>query len=353
MKKGIQFIFLLFTIYLLKPIAPILAQQNPLLYANKFILVGDTIYGVKKAADPKSLAILFFLDLQNNQLGWNSTHCGKLYPTYSWDIDRNYWLGEESFQYGSQREQVYQSIRFLAQKEWLEENEFDTIHRYVQKRLAKRDYSSMQEFSFLYLEVFSLSTYKHLISEKFTGISSILHRLWRMDGSPSYFYDWGLQADRSILMPILFQDSLHFYRFKDQAWHSENYEGHEANRANDVWIKELSISVAQQFKDQFRFFLLQGEAYFVADSSTNIYKVIGQSIHKIGTIEKKPDQELQYLLDKDSQKLYFLNALSLNVEEIEKSRFEVLKPGHTLHKAVQKLIVAKEFAMWYRKGIDR
>lgn len=128
-------------------------------------------------------------------------------------------------------------------------------------------------------------------------------------------YQGNCKALKKFPMPILFEDTLHIYHFKDSAWHSPNYQGIEANQANDQWTKEKSILVGKQFNDQFHFFSIQNESYFVANADTSLYKLDGHRIRRIGNIKKQSDQDLNYLLDKDSHKLYFIHALSLDIEE--------------------------------------
>lgn len=319
-------------------------------YARKMILKNKTIYCVKKANNDNYVARLYFFDEKTGKTGWNSTHSGKLYQGYSWDIDGDFWTGETSFKYGPQLEQHYQSITFLTKREWLEINEFDTISSYVKERLSKKELLSTQEYNFLQVEVYSPSTYKHCISENFNSISTFYRRLRFSRFPNSVHHDWALMSNRTILMPILFEDTLHLYRFKNKAWHSPNYQGIEANRANDKWTKEKSIPVEKQFDDQFRYFSIQDESYFVANADTCIYKLDGQRIRRIGTIKKKINQDLNYLLDKDTNKLYFIHALSLDVEEEERSRFAILRPEDPLYVAVQKLIAAKEDPELHKGG---
>jgi len=321
---------------------PAFAQQKHYQFSNKFLLKKDTLFSVKKSTNEKHVANLYFLSTRNGEIGWNSTHSGMLYPNYSWDADDDFWVGENNFKYGPQITQHYRSITFLSKKEWIEINEFDTILAFVKQKLSKKDLLSKEESIFLQFEVYSPSTYKHCITENFNGISSIVSRFWLMDNPKAIFYDWALQSDRTILMPILFEDTLHLYRFKNKAWQSPNYQGIEANRANDKWTKEKSIPVEKQFDDQFRYFSIQDESYFVANADTSLYKLDGQRIRRIGTIKKKINQDLNYLLDKDTHKLYFIHALSLDVEEEERKRFEILKPNDPLYVSVQKLIEAKE-----------
>ena len=151
-------------------------------------------------------------------------------------------------------------------------------------------------------------------------------------------------------MPILYEDTLHIYRFRDSAWHSPNYQGIEANRANDQWTKEKSIPVEKQFNDQFRYFSIQDESYFVANADTCLYKLDGQQMRKIGTIKKKSDQDLNYLLDKDNHKLYFIHANALDIAEEERERFAILRPENFFYIAVQKLIAAKEDPKLHKSG---
>lgn len=247
-------------------------------------------------------------------------------------------------------EQQLRSITFLARKEYLEINEFDTIYRYAKERLSNKKLLSKEEFNFLQLEVYSLSTYKHCVTENFNGIHSFDKRIRFSSHPQSPYYDWALLSDRTFLMPILFEDTLHIYRFKDTAWQSPNYQGIEVNRANDRWTKEKRIPVEKQFDHQFHFFSIQDESYFVANADTSLYKLDGQQMRKIGTIRKKSNQDLNYLLDKDTHKLYFIHAHSLQIEEEERKRFGILRPEDSLYVAVQKLIAAKEDPKLHKSG---
>lgn len=330
--------------------APVFAQQKQEQFSNKFLLKKDTLFAVKKSADEKKVANLFFISTKNGKIGWSSTYSGNLYPNYSWDIDDNFWVGENSLKYGPQMEQHHRSIDFLNKYEWLEINEFDTISRYVKGRLSKKELLPKEEFTFLEFEIYIPSAYKHRISENFSGIYSFYDRI-RFSSHPQIpYYDWALLSNRTFLMPILFEDTLHLYRFKDTAWHSLNYLGVEANRANDRWTKEKSIPVEKQFNDQFRYFSIQDESYFVANADTCLYKLDDSRIHRIGIIKKKTNQDLNYLLDKDTHKLYFIHALALDIEEEERERFAILRQEDSLYVAVQQLLAAKEERKLHKSG---
>jgi hypothetical protein len=329
---------------------PVFAQQKHDQFSNKFLLKKDTLFAVKKPADKKKVANLFFISTKNGKIGWNSTHSGKLYPNYAWDIDDKYWVGERNNKYGVQYEQHSRAITFLAKNEWLVENEFDTIAQYVRNKTLAKNRLSAKEKNYLNFQVFIPSTHKHVVSERFNGISSFYTRRMVARFPPPIRYDWAMLSDHSFLMPILFEDTLHLYRFTNTAWHSPNYQGIEANRANDKWTKEKSIPVEKRFDDQFRYFSIQDESYFVANADTSLYKLDGQQMRKIGTIKKESNQDLNYLLDKDTHKLYFIHALSLDIAEEERERFAILRPGDPLYIAVQKLLAAKEKRKLHKSG---
>lgn len=316
----------------------------------KFIKINQNIYYVKRPFNTNKVGNLYFIDVNSGKITWSSTYSGKLYPNYSWDIDDKYWVGERNNKYGVQYEQHSRAITFLAKNEWLVENEFDTIAQYVRNKTLAKNRLSAKEKNYLNFQVFIPSTHKHVVSERFNGISSFYTRRMVSRFPPPIRYDWAMLSDHSFLMPILFEDTLHIYRFKDSAWHSPNYQGIEANRANDQWTKEKSIPVGKQFKDQFRYFSIQDESYFVANADTSLYKLDGQQMRKIGTIKKKSDQDLNYLLDKDTHKLYFIHAFSLDIEEEERGRFAILRPEDSLYVAVQKLIAAKEDRELHKSG---
>ncbi len=318
--------------------------------SSKFIKINQNIYSVKRPLDSSKVTSLYFLDVNSGKITWSSTYSGKLYPNYAWDIDDKYWVGERNNKYGVQYEQHYRAITFLAKNEWLVQNEFDTIAQYVHNKSLAKNRLSAKEKNYLNFQVFIPSTHKHVVSERFNGISSFYTRRMVARFPPPIRYDWAMLSDHSFLMPILFEDTLHLYRFTNTAWHSPNYQGIEANRANDRWTKEKSILVEKQFNDQFRYFSIQDESYFVANADTCLYKLDDSRIRRIGIIKKESNQDLNYLLDKDTHKLYFIHALALDIDEEERSRFAILRPEDPLYIAVQKLLAAKEERKLHKSG---
>lgn len=324
----------------------LVAQHDPtILHASKFIKLNDQVYAVKKAKDLLKVASLYFVNVASGELTWSSTYSGRLYPNYTWDLEGNYWVGERNSKYGTQYEQHDRAITFLQTQEWLSENEFDTIANYAKlqhQKLKKRDQKKHSPYR--NIGMFVPSTQKHIVSQRFNGISSFYTRRLMHDYPLPIRYDWAMTTNYSFLMPVLFQDSIHFYHFNNNAWQSPDYVGADANGANDKWSKERIVPFKQALNGQFRFFLLQNEAFFLANADTVLYKLDAdkQRMDKVGSIKKKTGQQLNYLMDKDASKLYFINIESLELEEKEKSRFEMLKPTNPLYAIVQKLIAATE-----------
>jgi hypothetical protein len=319
-------------------------------YCPKLIKVENTVYMVKKAQRGNFVPNIFFTSIGNADYKWSGSYSGMLYPAYTWDIDAEFWVGEDNSKSGPQYEQHWREITFLKKAEWLDINEFDTVYNYVQNRLKHKDKLSKEERNFLRYQVYLPSTLKHSISRGFEAVSDFyVRRMLSYDPQP-ILYDWAMCADRTFLMPVLYEDTLHYYRFRDKTWLRDDYQGVEANRPNTKWTKELSVPTDKQIDGQFRFFLIQDESYFLCNSDTVLYKREGLRIRKIGTLKKEENKPLLYLLDKDEHKLYFVNAASLDVETKEQPRFAILKPDDPRYQAVQRLMVARDTPDKRRNG---
>jgi hypothetical protein len=238
----------------------------------------------------------------------------------------------------------------LRKAEWLDINEFDTVYNYVQRRLLEKDKLSEQERNFLRFQVYLPSTLKHSITRRFSGVSDFWNRRTFSRDPQPILYDWAMCPDRTFLMPVLYEDTLHYYRFKDKAWLGADYQGVEANRPNTKWTKELSIPTDKQFDGQFRFFMIQNEHYFLCNSDAVLYKREGLCMRKIGTLKQEENKPPLYLLDKDEHKLFFVNVASLEVETQEQPRFAILKPDDPRYQAIQRLMVARDTPDKRRNG---
>lgn len=326
-------------------------QNTPQIdYCPKLIKVGNTVFMVKKAQRGNFVPNIFFTSIGNADYKWSGSYSGMLYPAYTWDIDSEFWVGERNSKSGPQYEQHWREITFLRKAEWLDINVFDTVYNYVQNRLLQKDKLSKEERNFLRYQVYLPSTLKHSISRGFEAVSDFYVRIMLSREPRIVLYDWAMCADHTFLMPTLYEDTLHFYQFKDKAWLSEDYQGVEANRTNDNWKRMYSVPTDKQMDGQFRFFVLQNEHYFLCNSDTVLYKREGLCIRKIGILKKEENKPLLYLLDKDEHKLFFVNADSLDVEIQERPRFAILKPDDPRYQALQRLMVARDTPDKHRNG---
>lgn len=341
-----------YCIYIFVLVCNILSGQGApkIEFCPKLIKVDNTIYMVKKAQRGNYVPNIFYTSIGKTDYGWNVNYSGMLYPSYSWDIDPEFWVGEDNSKSGPQYEQHWREITFLRKAEWLDVNEFDTVYNYVQNRLLQKDKLSKEERNFLRYQVYLPSTLKYSISRGFEAVSDFFVRIMLSSEPERVVYDWAMCADRTFLMPALYEDTLHIYLFKDKAWLSDDYQGVEANRANDNWKRMYSVPTDKQFDGQFRFFVLENEHYFLCNSDTVLHKREGLCIRKIGTLKKEENKPLLYLLDKDEHKLFFVNAALLDVETQERPRFAILKPDDPRYQAVQRLMVARDTPDKLRNG---
>jgi hypothetical protein len=131
--------------------------------------------------------------------------------------------------------------------------------------------------------------------------------------------------------------SLFHYNHKDTSWVRSDYPGLDKMPRPDWTLNSPGIK-NNAINDQFRYFLIRDTAYFLANADTVLYQIKGDTLQKIGVIEKEPNRRLLYLVDKDQDKVFFLRAKSVKLIPGVPPVFETLKPDDPLYQAVEGLI---------------
>jgi hypothetical protein len=153
-----------------------------------------------------------------------------------------------------------------------------------------------------------------------------------------FFYDWAIQKNNHLSMYVVFRDSLYHYGYKDTSWLKPDYPGLSKMPYQPDWTLNSPGIKNNAINDQFRYFLIRDTAYFLANADTVLYQIRGDTLQKIGVIEKEPNRRLLYLVDKDQDKVFFLRAKSVKLKAGVPPIFEALKPDDPLYQAVEGLI---------------
>ncbi len=253
-----------------------------------------------------------------------------------WDVDIQYMVG--TTHYGFTPDEMH----FIRKKEWNDTLAYAKLKKDIQETpidvfRCQRILEKQQWYD------------RHILSRQFTGHRVLADKEYNrstqaskknIQNSYPIYSDFFMDKNRVLHMPYVYHDSVFFYQFSQKYWRQLTYKG-TLTKATEDYHDPLTgqkdrwtavDSLACPFNDNFRVVQLDSSIYFITEWSTKnscqIFQYQNRTFKPIGritrnTLPNKPvshpdpshtDIATLLLIDKDSQKLYLMPQLTLQLD---------------------------------------